>query len=252
MEFVFNCPHCHRQLAADESEVGQNVVCPACQQALPIPHQTLSAKPTTVGDDDDSIEIVEEFRLPSSEAPPPSHRDPSGTLPTMMPPPGRSHPDGRMRAKSEKQRRHHHKERPLQRRAFLTVVLITVLSCVIVATVIVAVTRVPGDGLTPWPSTPRKEPQVAQPGTDQNKLTPLEGQELAVLIIQAFGTLPPTEGDEAKQIFAKINQKQPTSEEQLSRFYALFQKGAKKLPASQGDRLAMLLKKSMPSMPVTQ
>ena len=57
----------------------------------------------------------------------------------------------------------------------------------------------------PWPSTPRKEPQVAQPGTDQNKLTPLEGQELAVLIIQAFGTLPPTEGDEAKQIFAQIN-----------------------------------------------
>jgi hypothetical protein len=130
---------------------------------------------------------------------------------------------------------------------------ITALSCLLVAAGIVVIfNSFLGGAVTPLAATPRTEPQASPPGADQNKLTPLESQELVVLIIQAFSRLPTSESEEASQIFARINQKQPTTQEQLERFYALFQKGVNQLPTSQGQRLAMLLKKTIPSMPVSQ
>ena len=249
MEFVFNCPQCQRQLAADESDRGLAVVCPACQQAMVIPHRALQVTALAAWQDDESAELVEEFRLPQSEAPPPSHRDPSGTLPALFAPPVQLRTQGPAGLGSERGRRHRHEDRPLQRRTFLTVMVITALSCLLVAAGIVVIfTSFLGGPVTPMASAPRTEPLTSPPGAEPNKLTPLESQELAVLIIQAFRRLPPSEGEEASQIFAKINQKQPTTQEQLARFYALFQKGVNQLPVSQGQRLAMLLKKTMPSM----
>lgn len=253
MEFVFNCPHCHRQLAADETDRGQAVVCPACQQALIIPHRAPPVSAQAVWEDDELAEVVEEFRLPPSEAPPPSPREPSGTLPALVVPPVRTRVAGPAGLGSERRRRHRHEDRPLQRRTFLAVMTITALSCLLVAGgIIVIFNSFFGGPVTPLPSGAHQQAQASPPEAEQNKLTPLESQELAVLIIQAFRRLPPSESEEASHIFAKINQKQPTTQEQLARFYALFQKGVNQLPASEGQRLAVLLKKTIPSMVVSQ
>jgi uncharacterized protein YbaR (Trm112 family) len=253
MEFVFNCPHCHRQLAADESDRGESVACPACQHTLTIPHGVPPVTAPVVWEDDESAEVVEEFRLPQFEAPPPSHRGPSGPLPTLVVPPAPLRGQGPAGAAAERRRCHRYEDRPLQRRTFLTVMVITGLSCLLVAAGIVVIfNSFLGGTVTPLASTPRTEVQASPPGEDQNKLTPLESQELAVLVIQAVKTLPAMESEEAIQILAKVNQKQPTTQEQMKRFETLLNKGVNQLPVSQGQRLAVLLKKTMPPMTVSQ
>ncbi|MCX7826162.1 MAG: hypothetical protein N2689_11480, partial [Verrucomicrobiae bacterium] len=154
---------------------------------------------------------------------------------------------------SERRHYHRHRDRPLRRRTFLTVMAITALSCLLVAAGIVFIfNSFQGGAVAPLAASSRAGLAMSPSGPEQNKLTPLESQELAVLIIQAFRRLPAAENEEASMIFAKINQKQPTTQEQLARFYALFQKGVNQLPAHEGQRLAMLLKKTMPPMTVSQ
>lgn len=245
MEFVFNCPHCHRQLAAADDARGQAVVCPACKQALVIPSPETIAPPAPTRTDD-LIEEMEEFKPPQPAVPPPRKAAvPASILPPVKPrqfssteltalPPM---PQGR----SEQNRRHH--DHPLQRRAHLLVWGATAVVCILIAAVIVLVTQLPG-GYPPT-TVPAKTPAATAPvqSLDLGRLTAAEQQELAQLAKRAFDNLPPDEDREVNSIYTRINQKQPVTPEQITRFNSLFQKGAGLLSVEQRQRLTSLFAK---------
>jgi hypothetical protein len=242
MEFVFNCPHCNRQLAAAESAHGQAVLCPACKQALTIP-APFRAAPLAGRHDEEIVEVLEEFRLPQPVEPPPlAIRDTVG--PALLPPVNQrpllssdlSEPTPMMRAQLEREQRR--QSFPLQRRAHLLVFGATVVFCLLLATIIVLITQLPGGN----PAASAKALGATAPSItpDLSRLSAEEKRELALLIKNAFDNLPPEEGREANIIYSRINQQQPTTQEQVGRFNSLFQKGANLLTAEQQQRLTVL------------
>jgi hypothetical protein len=148
-----------------------------------------------------------------------------------------------MRAELEREQRR--QSYPLQRRAHLLVFGATVVFCLLLATIIVLITQLPGGN----PATTTSVKAAAASGTsntpDLSRLSLEEKQELAELIKRAFETLPPEEGREANVIYARINQQQPTTKEQVVRFNSLFQKGATLLSAKQQQRLTVLFAKTI-------
>ena len=247
MEFVFSCPHCNRQLAAADNARGQSVVCPACKQALTIPHLAPAASPTEPYDEE-IVETMEEFRAPQSVEPPPLAVRDTGGASSLLPPVKQrpvfpsdlSAPTPMMRAELEREQRR--QTYPLQRRAHLLVFGATVIFCLLLATIIVLITQLPGGNSAGTASAGATKPGSAP---DLSRLSLEEKQELAQLIKQAFDTLPPEEGREASVIYSRINQQQPTTKEQVARFNSLFQKGATLLPAGQQQRLTVLFAKSI-------
>ncbi|MFA6565024.1 MAG: hypothetical protein WCV00_24180 [Verrucomicrobiia bacterium] len=250
MEFVFNCPHCNRELAAADNAHGQAVVCPACKQALIIPAPAPLASPTA-GYNEEIVEVLEEFRSPQPVEPPPlAIRDAGGPASLLPPvkqrqmfPSDLTEPTPMMRAQLEREQRH--QSFPLQRRAHLLVFGATVIFCLLLATVIVLITQLPGGN--PAATTSAKAFTATTPSTtpDLSRLSLEEKQELALLIKRAFDNLPPEEGREANIIYSRINQQQPTTQEQVARFNSLFQKGANLLTAEQQQRLTVLFAKTI-------
>ena len=246
MEFVFNCPHCHRQLVAADGARGQAVVCPACKQALIIPASETTAPPAPARTDD-VVEEMEEFKPPQPVALPAPRN--GGVPPPLLPPSKpRQFSSNELtavppmsRAQFEQEQRHN--DRPLQRRAHLLVVGATVVVCLLVATVIVLITQLPGG--YPPAAPPAKTPAGTASAQllDLGRLTTAEQQELGQLAKQAFDTLPPDENREVNSIYSRINQKQSVTQEQIARFNSLFQKGASLLSMEQRQRLASLFAK---------
>ena len=246
MEFVFSCPHCHRQLVAADDARGQATVCPACKLTLTVPDPATVAPPAPPRDDD-IVEEMEEFKPPQPAAPP-AHRNEAGLAPLLPPVKQRQftatdlvQPAPMSRARFEQEQRHH--DRPLQRRAHLLEVSATIVFCLLIAAVIVLITKLPGG--YPTAAAPAKGLAVttAAQTLDLGRLTVPEQQELAQLAKQAFGNLPPDEDREVNNIYLRINQKQPVTQEQIARFNSLFQKGASLLSAEQRQRLTSLFVK---------
>jgi hypothetical protein len=250
MEFVFHCPHCNRELAAADSAHGQAVVCPACKQALIVPRPAASPS-LAAAHDDEIVEVLEEFRPPHLAEPPPLAIRDGGGASSLLPPVRQrpvfstelTEPTPMMRAQLELEQRH--QSLPIQRRAHLLVFGATVVFCLLLATIIVLITQLPGGN--PAASTSAKALAANAPSTtpDLSRLSPEEKQELALLIKHAFETLPPEEGREANIIYSRINHQQPTTQEQVARFNSLFQKGANLLTSEQQQRLTVLFAKTI-------
>jgi len=251
MEFIFNCPHCNRQLAAADNAHGQAVVCPACKQALVIPDPGAAASPTA-RHDDEIVEVLEEFKPPQPAEPPPLATRDTGAPVSLLPPVKQrqvfpsdlSGPTPMMRAELEREQRR--QSFPLQRRAHLLVFGATVIFCLLLAAIIVLITQLPG-GNPAATASANKALAATSPSTtpDLSRLSLEEKQELAQLIKHAFDTLPPEQGREANIIYSRINQQQPTTQEQVARFNSLFQKGANLLTAEQQQRLTVLFAKTI-------
>ncbi|MCX6909781.1 MAG: hypothetical protein NTY01_17310 [Verrucomicrobia bacterium] len=248
MEFIFNCPHCNRELAAADNARGQAVACPACKQALIVPQPSAGALPTAHRDEE-VVEVLEEFRPPQPAEPPPLAIRDIGAPASLLPPVKQRQAvlsdlsEPTMRAQLERDQRR--QNLPLQRRAHLLVAAATVIFCLLLAAIIVLVTQLPGGN--PAVTASAKAIAASAPGTapDLSRLSLEEKQELALLIKQAFDTLPTEEGREANIIYAKINQQQPTTQEQVARFNSLFHKGAYLLTAEQQQRLTVLFAKTI-------
>lgn len=249
MEFVFSCPHCNRKLAAADNARGQAVVCPACKQALMIPDPVRAASPAS--HDEEIVEVLEEFKQPQAAEPPPlAMRDTQG-LASLLPsvkqrpafPSALTDPAPIMRAQLEREQRR--QNFPIQRRAHLLVFGATVVFCLLIATIIVLITKLPGDN----PAATASAKAIAATGSgiapDLSRLSVEETRELALLIKHAFDTLPPDEGREANIIYSRMNQQQPTTHQQVARFNSLFEKGANLLTTEQQQRLTMLFAKTM-------
>ncbi|MBI5684039.1 MAG: hypothetical protein HZC54_03070 [Verrucomicrobia bacterium] len=252
MEFVFNCPHCNRELAAADNAHGQTVVCPACKQSLIVPHSAPAAPPG-LGHDEEIVEVLEEFRPPQPAEPPPLASRGAGGAASLLPPVKQrpvfpsdlTEPTPMMRAQLEREQRR--QSLPIQRRAHLLVFGATIIFCLLLATIIVLVTQLPGGNPAATASAKALAATAPSATPDLSRLSPEETQELALLIKRAFDTLPPEEGREANIIYSRINQRQPTTQEQVARFNSLFQKGANLLTAEQQQRLTMLFAKTIQS-----
>lgn len=248
MEFIFNCPHCNRELAAADNASGQTVVCPACNRALVVPQPPGDTLPAAQ-QDEEVVEVLEEFKPPQPAEPPPLAIRDTSTPAFLLPPIKQRQTvlsdlsEPTMRAQLERDQRR--QNLPLQRRAHLLVAAATVIFCLLLAAIIVLVTQLPGGN--PAVTASAKAIAASAPGTtpDLSRLSLEEKQELALLIKQAFDTLPAEEGREANIIYARINQQQPTTQEQVARFNSLFQKGANLLTAEQQQRLTVLFAKTI-------
>lgn len=250
MEFVFSCPHCNRELAAAENTHGHAVVCPACKQALIIPVQA-SARLPKAAHDEEVVEVLEEFRPPQSVEPPPLASREGGGPASLLPPVKQrfaypadpTAPATILRAQLEREQRR--QSLPMQRRAHLLVLGATIMFCLLLATIIVLFTQLPGGNSAASASAKAVAATASNLSPDLGRLSLGEKQELALLIKQAFETLPPEEGREANIIYTRINQQQPTTREQVVRFNSLFHKGANLLNVAQQQRLTVLFAKTM-------
>ena len=250
MEFVFNCPHCDRQLAAADSAHGQAVVCPACKQALIIPPSAHATSPATPHDEE-IVEVLEEVRQPQAAEPPPLAVRDTGGPASLLPPVKQrpaftsalTDPAPMMRAQFEREQRR--QNLPIQRRAHLLVFGATVVFCLLLATIIVLITKLPGGNPAVTASAKALAATSPSAAPDLSRLSIEETRELALLIKRAFDTLPPEEGREANIIYSRINQQQPTTHEQVARFNSLFQKGANLLTTEQQQRLTVLFAKTI-------
>lgn len=258
MEFVFNCPHCQRQLAADEQSRGQSVACPACRQTLTVP--VVLAAPSSAPEGEEVVEVLEEFRPPATLVPPLARRDEDEVLsPTSgnavigrrrtMPVEGV--PPVYVARDYRSDRRHYRSYDVLHRRTQLVAVAVAVVFCAMLAVIIYLVGRPPGEELAIFgglkPPTPPQTNTAAQ--LEVARLSAEEQRELLQLTLQAFGNLSPEEGKAANTIYSKITQRQYTTDEQRQYFNVLFQKGVLKLPPAEQDRLKQLFAKTVVAMP---
>jgi hypothetical protein len=201
--------------------------------------------------EDEIVEVLEEFRLPQPAEPPPlAVRDVGGPASLLPPikqrqslPSDLSEAATTMRAQLEREQRR--QNFPLQRRAHLLVAGATIIFCLLLTAIIVLVTQLPGGN--PAATASAKALAATAPSTtpDLSRLSLEEKQELAQLIKQAFDTLPAEEGREANIIYSRINQQQPTTQEQVARFNSLFQKGTNLLTVEQQQRLTVLFAKTI-------
>jgi hypothetical protein len=248
MEFIFNCPHCHRQLAAADNAHGQAVVCPACKQALVIPAPaTVQPAAMPAPHHDDIVEELEEFKPPQPVASPAPRKE-TASSPLLPPVKPRQFSSTELAAlppmtRSQFEQEQRHRDRPIQRRAQLLVVGATLVVCVLVAAIIILITQLPGG--YPPPTTPAKTLVATGPAQslDLGRLTSAEQLELAQLAKRAFDNLPPDEDREINSIYVRINKNQPVTQEQIARFNSLFQKGASLLTVEQRQRLTSLFAK---------
>jgi hypothetical protein len=254
MEFIFNCPHCQRQLAADERSRGQSVACPACQQTLIVPAS--SAVSGDAPGHEEIVEVFEEFRPPASPVPPLAREEDGEVLsPTTLRPVGgrrrgmpvegvppvyvsRDYRPDRLRYRSYD---------TLQRRGQLVAAVVAIVFCSLLAVIIYLIGRPPGESMTGfnWLN-PKASPQTnAAAQLDVRRLSPDEQKELVQLTFQAFNNLSPEEGKEANLIYSKMNQNQYTTDEQRQYFGALYQKACLKLPPAEQERLRQLFAKAI-------
>ncbi len=281
MEFIFNCPHCDRQLAADEQSRGQSVVCPACLQSLTIPvpapgfagmagqdevvEVVEEFRPPAPGfagmaGQDEVVEVVEEFRPPASPAPPLAHGEETTALPpTFAPGVGGRRPampfEGVPPTRAAYERRadwmRHRTYDGLLRRTQLVAAVVAIVFCSLLAMIIYLVGRPPGEGLVSfnWFKSEPAGQTNASVQLEVARLTGVEQKELLQLTVQSFQNLSPDEGQAAKMIYTKITQKQPTTTEQRQYFNALFQKGVLKMPPAEQERLRSLFAKTVVATP---
>lgn len=259
MEFVFNCPHCQRQLAADEQSRGQTVACPACRQTLSVP--AVAAAQGNAGEAEEVVEVLEEFRPPAGVVPPLARRDDDEVLsPTSgnalmgrrRPMPIEGVPPVYVSRDFRPERGHYRSYDVLHRRTQLVAVVVAIVFCVMLAAIIYLVGRPPGEDLAifgglkppapPQTNTPSPQLEVARLSADEQK-------ELLQLTLQAFGNLSPEEGKAANMIYSKITQRQYTTDEQRQYFNVLFQKGVLKMPPAEQQRLRQLFAKTVVAAP---
>lgn len=247
MEFIFDCPHCRRQLAADETARGEAADCPACLESFTVPH-------AMAVQEEELVEVLEEFRLPA-RTPPLSHRDPNGPLPpsyqkqpasrpTPTPtPPGASSP-ARTPRQSAQVRLHRHSYQPLQRRTIVLALSLTIAFCILSAALIAYFGSSPGGGTSASARHPAKVASKNGRKLDLTRLSPAELQEWAVLASQAVQSLSREDGAAVSLIYTKLSRRQSPTTEEWQLFYALVaQKGASGMSPQQRDRLAALFAK---------
>jgi len=261
MEFVFNCPHCQRQLAADEPSRGQTVACPACHQALTVP--VLVPAPGATADAEEVVEVMEEFRPPAGAVPPLARREEDEVLsPTSgnpvaarrRPVPVEGVPPVYVSHDYRSDRRHYRSYDVLHRQTRLVAFAAAIVFCAMLAAIIYLVGRPPGDELAifgglkpPAPPAPAETRSATQ--LDVARLSAEEQKELLQLTLRAFENLSPEEGKAANMIYSKITQKQYTTDEQRQYFNVLFQKGVLKLPPAEQQRLRQLFAKTVVQTP---
>jgi hypothetical protein len=258
MEFIFNCPQCQRQLAAEERSAGQIVACPACHQTLTVP-VSVPASGNASGPEE-VVEILEEFRPPASPMPPLAR----GEEGELLPPPGPIPSGGRRRTVPVEgvppvyvsrdypgERARFRSYDGLHRRTQLIAAVAAIVFCAMLAAIIYLVGRAPGESFAGF-GTPKSQapPQTnAAVQLEVARLTAEEQKELLQLTLQAFGNLSPEEGKMANTIYAKITQKQYTTDEQRQYFNVLFQKGVLKMPPAEQQRLRQLFAKTVIATP---
>jgi hypothetical protein len=258
MEFIFDCPHCQRQLAAEAGARGQTVACPACQQPLIVPSPPPAA---AEAGPEEVVEVVEEFKLPPIAPPPLAPRPPAGPVQPFVPMPGLAPRAGlggpleaepfRLSRRPERARLPRHTYAPLHRRARAVVVSVVVVFCGLLAAVIYLIGRPPGATPAIASTTQRSEPAATNTPLQVEiaRLSGAEQQELVELTLQAFRNLSPDEGQAASLIFGRLSQQQPTTEEQMALFNKLFQKGVLQMPPENRQRLQHLFAKAVPPPP---
>ncbi|MBI5393983.1 MAG: hypothetical protein HZA91_01665 [Verrucomicrobia bacterium] len=258
MEFIFNCPHCQRQLAAEEHSRGQTVACPACQQALIVPASSPAA--ADAPGQEEIVEVLDEFRPPASPVPPLAHPDePEMFSPaTVRPGGGRRRPTAVEGVPPVYVAHDYRSDRVryrgydgLYRRTQFVVAVVAVLFCSLLAVIIYLIGRPPGEEIPGfnWLK-PQAPPQTnAAVQLEVARLTADEQKELLQLTLQAFSNLSPEEGKAANLIYSKITQKQYTTDEQRQYFNVLFQKGVLKLPPAEQQRLRQLFAKTVVATP---
>ena len=259
MEFIFDCPHCRRQLAAHDSSRGQTVTCPACQQPLVIP--TPPPASPKAAQQDDVVEVMEEFHPPSSPLPPLANRMAMGPMPPpAMPSPARPRPGdigdtGMPASRSSRRpdpiRLHRHEYAPMQNVTRALVVGAVVIFCLLLAGVIYLVGKPPGGTSAIASTAQHNQPSATNAATqvELTRLTSEEQQELTRLTLQTFALLSEDKRQAVSLIYGKLNQKQPVTSEQLQLFNALFREGVLKLPPENQQRLRQLFAKTVAAGP---